>query len=342
MIFCLIGISYKTANLSVRESLYQCEKDIYKFWAAFSPQTTILFTCNRIEIYFFCDNDLSFLEILGRFVKNFPQVLGKLYTKVGIRSVIKHALNLACGVESQILGEKEILFQLKSWVGRGDFPQPCARLWGKILQVAESIRLRLELESKVNNIAKFVLEDLTAQLPIKKSYQVAILGTGKVAQLFGEQPLSLVKFYFAARKNHSRAKALARGCGGSIVVLDKLSELLVDADALITVSSSPHYLFNREYFIPILKRRKNTLFIYDLAVPRDLSPQVKSLPGICLKDTQDLDFLFFQQNKKIGNLWVNYNKFIEDRLFDLLGEVAPNEKNDKSRHTAESFSFSAG
>ncbi|MBU4312634.1 MAG: hydroxymethylbilane synthase [Candidatus Omnitrophica bacterium] len=284
MILYLIGIDHKSATIQEREPLYRRRSEITDFWKGIGEDHVALFTCNRIELYGISEDIFSVSRAIGLFQERFPEFSEYSYVKEGRDEVIEHAFRLACGLESRIIGEKEILKQLDSWIKEDSFPLIWKNIWSEVLDRAKHIRASSGLDSVKNNIAKIVFKDLG----FKKN--IVIIGTGKIAQIFSENKPLGVNLYFVARKKHKKAKRLAKESGGSAVLLDDLGKLLLGADAVISATSSPHYVLRKEHFLDILQKRNRPLFLYDLAVPRDIEPGVGRIPGIFLQNLDDLAF----------------------------------------------------
>ncbi len=295
MILYLIGISYKEAPLSLRESIYSARKEIIEFWQKLGKDHVVLFTCNRVELYGVSEYILSVAKAIELFHIRFPWISERSYVKYGTEEVAEHALRLACGLESQVIGEKEILEQLNSWIRQASFPLVLRNVWNDVLGKVESIRIKSGLKGVKANIATIIFKDLT------RYKDVVIVGTGKIAKVFAENKPDGINLYFVARKKHKRARQLASQSGGHAILLDELENLLLKADVLISATSSPHHVLKKGHFLNIVKKRNKPIYLYDLAVPRDIDPDVGNIPGIFLQNLDDLNIIFEQHKRGLNS-----------------------------------------
>lgn len=290
MYFYLIGINYKSAPFSRRENLWRDFPRVSEFWrSSIGPQgAALLRTCNRIEIYGVAANTDEAFSAIGRFKKAFADFSGSASIKYTRREVLRHALRLACGLESQLKGELEISEQLKLWVGRPDFPVGLGGFWEYVLSLSGFIRRASGLDKDIPNIAEIIFSDAEKFISRQRPAKIIVAGTGKIARLLASRrPLSW-QIQFAAHKNFSKAAYLAKESKGEVFPFKDLPQLLVDADILISATASPHYILGKRDFKQLPESRKHPLFIYDLALPRDIEPAVSENPRVFLQNLNDL------------------------------------------------------
>jgi len=163
--FYLIGINYKTAPSDVRELAYKNRQQIEKFCRHdLSGQAAVLFTCNRMEIYGVSTDRFAYVNVFYKLKQAYPKIFSWAYLKENTHKTIRHSLRLACGLESQIVGEGQIVDQLRLWVERKDVPQILRDKWKLILLWAQDIRLLSGIEDFKKDIADFTLDDLHRRL----------------------------------------------------------------------------------------------------------------------------------------------------------------------------------
>ena len=311
MIFYLIGIDYRTTPLSAREQAYQWRQNIIDFWQENNKEAAVLFTCNRIEVYGVGQELFSITKDIYAFQNKFPTIFDSAYVKIENEQVVRHALRLACGLESQLKGEEQITRQIELWVNKDFYPQSLKKLWLPILKIARNIRLESGLDEQKTDISDCVLEDLYTHIDPKREIEVVLIGTGKIAQLFSKEKIGVVKLHFVSRKKHSRAKQLAMVSGGRALLLKNLSSALLTADALVSATASPHYLVGKELLSKIIQKRNKPLYIYDVSVPRDIDPNTKDIPGVYLQSLDDLAYSFRHHNLKISSCIKRAESLIE-------------------------------
>ncbi len=292
MYFYLIGTDYKTAPLGVREYFYRKRLEIIDFWRA--KEAALLSTCNRLEIYATSNNTDTAFGYIAEFSKNFPDFFKYAYVKYGEREVFRHALRLASGLESQLIGELQIFQQLDNWRKQEYLSSTLSGLWEKALSLAKDIRVQSGLNEDRNNIAGVVYDDLSKYFKSAQTLEVIVVGTGRIAELLAKYHQPRMCLNFVAHKNYQKAKELARIAQGKAFLLKDLSGLLSEADVLISATSSPHYVLKREDFY----NAPHPFYIYDLALPRDIEPAVRGLPGIFLSNLDDLTEAIHQFNQR--------------------------------------------
>ena len=333
MIFYLIGIDYNAASLQTREAACKRRKDIYDFLKVRQPKTAILYTCNRVEIYGTAENAFGLLGFLKELRKEFFDLFERAYVKQTSKGAVYHALALACGLKSQLIGERQIFRQLNSWLDQENFPEQLKRVWIEVLVEAENIRKESALYKKEANIAELVAKDLIKRLGLKKRLKLVVVGTGKIAQLFAKVSLAKVELYFASRKKHQRARQLAKLSGGEAILLKDLDSFLLDADALVSATSSPHYVISKRLLREVGSKKKNIFYVYDLAVPRDIEPTAKNIGRIFLQNLNDLESVFIKHNKSVGVLVSKTEKRVEKAAANI--ELKINKYENKSRYAPQ-------
>jgi len=336
MIFYCIGIDYKKTPLILREQAYRRRDEIIRFFKERNSQTEVLFTCNRIEAYGLVCEGAAVSRLWQELKENFGDIFKNSYLRCGLLAVARHALRLSAGLHSQILGESQIFSQLVNWSGQEGFPEILGRFWSEVLAKAKDIIRQLPAGARQTDIAEVVLADIAKKLRFKSSKEIIIVGTGKVAQLFARQPAEDRHIYFVARKKQSRAKQLAALVGGDILSITDLPQLLPRVDVLISATSSPHCLIKGVSLLSGAGRRQNPLYIYDLAVPRDIAEEVGRIEGVVLHDLESINEIIAPYNRAVGPYYKKAELLIEEAVADIQGAVNENA------HKGWNAAFTAG
>lgn len=313
MTFYLLGIDYNHVPLFVREEAYRRRRELEEY---FRDKAPVLFTCNRTEVYGIAENGFEAEKEIHLAKEAFPLVFGSAYSEYETQEVVLHALRLATGLKSQLVGERQILKQLKAWISESAMHPDLERMWKKVMDEAEEIRMKTGLDSEYD-ISRIVMEDLTDKMHLKKRKTIVIVGTGKVAELFAESNNGKHDLYFVSRKNHSRARRLAKVSGGEVVKREDLFKVLKDADVLVSATRSPHYVIKKKDLIFIMKGRERPLHIYDLAVPRDIEHTAWDVKDLYLNDMDTLGEVFDRVNRrKLLNARKAYREIEEVKYSD--------------------------
>ncbi|MDP8213081.1 MAG: hypothetical protein P9X22_07340 [Candidatus Zapsychrus exili] len=327
MNFYLIGINYNTSSLKVREQAFKKRLPIESFlnWLS-EGGAVVLTTCNRFEVYGITKDDTSAKFIYGMLLSRFPKVFKDAYLRDNTKDVVVHALRLSCGLDSQILGEHQVVEQLRRWIKRDGFPNLIKEMWDVVLDWSKDIRLISGIDSAFKDIADFVLDDIKEL----KAEKLLVIGTGKVAELISKKDIGDIKVLFVARKKHIKAKKLARNAGGDVISFDELPYALEQADVIISATSSPHYILDKKDVEKFVNKNKR---IYDLSIPRDVNPDVKQISGIVLKSLDDISFMAQDYNKKLKPCVKRAGEFAKEAAELIIGDS--NAYKDKSWSKAE-------
>ncbi|MEQ8191963.1 MAG: glutamyl-tRNA reductase, partial [Candidatus Eremiobacterota bacterium] len=224
---------------------------------------------------------------------NIEEFKDHLYFMKG-EEALDHLFSVACGIDSMIIGEGQILGQIKTAFDisreiRSNGPNLC-----QMFRFAITCGKRARTETKISTgpssisyVAVVFAKMLFGELENKSAI---IVGAGKMGQLTAKQMSHHgLKQVIVANRNYEKALEMAKKINGKAVNFDKLEEYLIKADIVISSTGAPHYVIHYDTIRKILKARKEKpLFLIDIAVPRDIEPSVNNLPNVFLYDIDDL------------------------------------------------------
>lgn len=308
----VVGISHKTASVRIREKFSFTKSGLLESQAQLMTlngikSAIILSTCNRVEIYAYSSSNGSSAQSIKGFLSqkfNFPkETIEKYFYTLIDNLAIRHLFRVACGLDSQVLGEREILGQVKSALSAtseaGLIDDFLRLIFEKAIDMGVSVRENTKLSYgnvSVGSVAMKMLKDHFTNLSEK---QVLIIGAGKIASLMSKYlKEEKIKGFFVSNRTYAKARELALFCGGEVVDFRLLQEKLETADVVISSTASPHIILRKKVVEEVMKVRRNPLLLLDLAVPRDIEPEVKQIAGVSLFDLDDLK----------GIIEENYNK----------------------------------
>jgi glutamyl-tRNA reductase len=299
----VIGASHKTATLSLRERLALPEGRAASLVGELvrAPEVheaLAISTCNRTEIYLVAadpvDAESLALSALARQAGIRPtELLGNLYSLRGTEAV-RHLFSVAAGLDSMIIGENEIQGQVRRAyelaLVEGTTGPITNRLFRDALSAGKRARTDTGISRSRVSVSSIAVELAENALGELGSRNVLVIGAGEngeiTARALAERGVSTI---FVANRRYDRAIGLAARFGGQAVRFDDLPELLVRADIVVSCTSSPHQIVGREELALVLEERADRpLLLMDIAVPRDIDPAVRGLPGITLYDMDDL------------------------------------------------------
>lgn len=301
MLLLALGINHKTAPVQVRERV------------AFPPDTVrhalnglrtevgareaaILSTCNRTELYCGLEADATARLVgwLGAFHRvSATDLEPYIYHHPG-PGAVRHMLRVAAGLDSMLLGEPQILGQVKTAYrdarSAGTLGKMLDRLFQHSFAVAKQIRTDTAIGSSPVSVA-FAAVSLSRQIFADLSQHTALLiGAGETVELVARHLHEQgTRRLVVANRTLERAHALAAQFGGYAIELDEIGQHLLEADIVISSTASPGYLLEPAQVRSSLKaRRHRPLFMVDLAVPRDIHPLVGELEDVYLYSVDDL------------------------------------------------------
>ena len=299
-----LGASHKTASLDVRERLALPEGRASRALEELVSHDAIheavaLFTCNRTELYLVAadavEAENAALSILSRQAGIRPtELLGSIYSLRGSESV-RHLFAVASGLDSMIVGEAEIQGQVKRAYELALVAGVTGPVSNRMFRDALAAGKRTRSETGIGRAqvsvssvavslaAEFLGGDLAAR-------RVLVIGAGENAELAARALRDRgVRTVFIANRRYDRALGLAKRFDGEAVSFEDLPDELERADIVVSSTGAPHQILGREELELVAARRPGRpLALIDLAVPRDIDPEVADCPGVALYDMDDL------------------------------------------------------
>lgn len=304
MTFLLIGASHRTAPVDVRERLVVPEDEVPTRLRRLLElgaigEAMILSTCNRTEVVVHAEGDAAAAiqrvkGVLGAGGKLDDEALERiLYVKSG-RDAIRHLFRLGVGLDSMILGEPQILGQVKAAYARaessGTLGSHLRPLFQRVFSVAKKVRTDTDIGRNPVSVS-YAAVGLAHQIfGALNDRAILLLGAGETAELCARHLAAQgIREIFVANRTFMRAEELAARFGGEAVPFDRFLDYLVDVDVLISSTSSTEPLLRHDDATQVMRRRRNRpLFLIDLAVPRDIEPEVNEVDNLYLYDVDDL------------------------------------------------------
>ncbi|QFT90085.1 Glutamyl-tRNA reductase [Bacillus sp. THAF10] len=328
----VVGVNYKTAPVEIREKLTFNPADLEKAMVSLKDQKSVLeniivSTCNRTEVYAVVDQlhtgryyIKAFLaDWFGLDKEEFSPYLN-IYENDG---AIEHLYRVSCGLDSMVLGETQILGQIRnSFLTAQEF-HTVGTIFNQLFKQAITLAKRAHSETDIGSnavsvsyaaveLAKKIFGDL-------KNKHVLILGAGKMGEL-AVQNLhgNGVKKVTVINRSMEKAESLAYRFDGQAKSMQELSCALVEADILISSTGAKEFVITKEDMTYVERMRKGRpLFMIDIAVPRDLDPELEKLESVFLYDIDDLEGIVnanLAERKKAAE---EIELFIEQEIVDF-------------------------
>lgn len=300
MKFQLIGVNHKSAPVEVRERLDIPGSRISEALKRLVghpgvDEGLILCTCNRVEVLAQTKNGLTDLRgFLREYFSLDPTAYEPLLYEYSEREAVRHLFRVASSLDSMVLGEPQILGQVKEAYATaravGAVHSHLDLLLTRAFAVAKRVRTETAIGSSSVSVASVAVELAKKIFGSLEGRQVCLVGAGKMSELAARHLLAHgAESIFVASRTHDRAVELANKFNGKAIYFEELYDHCDRADIVITATGSPHAIFRREHGELFLSRRKNRpMFFIDIAVPRDVDPEMNKLDGIFVYDIDDL------------------------------------------------------
>ena len=304
MRFAVFGLNHRTASVALREKFALSYDEVPQVAEAIQePDGTeilVLSTCNRVEFYFASDDTDKAVENAKTYLSQHAQVERPLiedhtYTKVG-SDAVNHLFRVASSLDSMVVGEPQILGQLKSAVQHARNGKLIGkwldRLTSKAFSTAKKVRTRTGIGNQPVSISS-VAVDLARQIFGRfLGRKVLLIGAGEMAELAAEQFRNTGAELIIANRGRERADRLASRMGGVSRTLGELPELLTTVDVVVASAYSSKYLVTKAQMEGAMKRRKyRPIFFLDIAVPRNLDPSMNDIDGVYVYDLDSLSHI---------------------------------------------------
>jgi len=340
----LIGLNHQTAPVELREkvALDNCEPaklyhDLKQLKCV--KEGICLSTCNRVEVLVTTSETV---ERVTEEVKNFLAVQNRIRPKefenhlyvLQAQEAVSHLFNVVSSLDSMIVGEPQILGQVKASYRDAVKNRSSGVILNKLLHKAFFVAKRVRTETGIANhavsvsyaaveLARKIFGDLSGK-------KILLIGAGEMAELAAEHLLSQrADHIIVANRTLERALALAKRFKGQGVVLEEIPSVLVEADIVVSSTGSPETLITSQMVRSVLKARKHRpLFFVDIAVPRDVDPDVNSLGNVYLYDIDDLKRVVEENLSARADEAVRARRIVQEETIKLMNwletlDVAP-------------------
>jgi glutamyl-tRNA reductase len=301
-----LGVSHKTAPLELRERLALTEGRAVGVLAELVERQEVaeaaaISTCNRTELYLYAADpvgaEAAALGLLSREAETQPtDLVGHLYSLRGSESAA-HLMAVTAGLDSMIIGEAEIQGQVKRAfelaLVEGATGPVLNRLFRAALAAGKRARTETGVSERSLSIPSVAVDLAQRTLGELEARRVLVVGAGETAELTARALAAKgVHAIFIANRHYDRAIGLADRFSGRAVRFEDLPEEMLDADIVVASTSSPHHVIEHDGLAEVVSAREGRrLLLIDLAVPRDIHPACRDLPGVSLHDMDDLQAL---------------------------------------------------
>ena len=327
----MIGLNHKVAPVEVRERL------------AFGPEripvalkkiigdsnfgikeTILLSTCNRTEIYICtCDSSQGkerLEDFLAEHAKLPPEQLQKMLYVLQGEEAAEHLMQVAAGLDSLVLGENEILGQVRTAAEiahrAGTTGPILSALFRYAVQAGKRARVETEIGRGEISVASVVVEMAEQAFGPLNNRTALLIGAGKISTITARALVKAgLRCIMIANRTFAKAQRLAGNLGGTAVHFDVLDDVLTQADIVICSTGAPHIVLHADAVAKAQKMRYGRpLLVADLAVPRDADPEIAKIPGVQLANIDDLDVIVKTGHPLTASVYQDVEVIVKEEL----------------------------
>jgi len=303
MYVLVAGVNHKTAPVEIREKFSIAGPALQEAYASLSScsgieGSIILHTCNRTEVYATTRDIEAGTRDLEKFLREYSglgyhELKNHLY-QPNCHDAINHVFRVAAGLDSMVLGEDQILGQVKDAyleaIETGSSDGVLNALFQKAIYVGKRVRTETELDKYPISISASAVELARRSLGDLQDKTVMVVGAGDMSELTTRYLMQNgVQSVIVSNRSYDKAVSLANSLQGKAIRLDDLPDMLPQTDIVISCTSAAHYVMHAENCGDSLSNRQGQpIILIDIAVPRDIDPALGNIPGVHLYDIDDL------------------------------------------------------
>lgn len=352
MSIILAGVSHHNTPLSIRERLYFPEGDMSEWLDRLADysgleERLILSTCNRVEVYSAVEDYDQGLDAIHRFFLESRDIgAEELNAHLYVHredEATRHLFTVASSLDSMVVGEPQILGQVKEAYrvaqSSGHAGKALTNLFSRAFRVAKKIREQTpigESPVSVSSVAVDLAKRIFGSLAGKN---VLLLGAGEMGEAAARHlKASGADTLHVANRTFARAQELASKLGGLALSFDNLEQALIDADVVITSTAAQGFILDKPTVAAALERRRDEpVFLIDIAVPRNVAPEVNDLEDAYLYDVDDLQSVAADNLRGREEVARDAREILESEVRTYLGR----QKAEELRHTFAAIRFFA-
>jgi len=323
----LVGIDHQTAPIAVREKVAISTKKLYDalpVLRSYIPRGIILSTCNRTEVYTI-DSDAHHAERSSlNFLKahvNIPDIdlLQHVYCSTD-KAAVEHLFRVACGLESMIVGEFEVLGQvghaLEVAEGAGMVNLPLRHIFQSAIRTGRRVREETGISRNALSASSVAVDLAAGIVGDLKEGKMLVIGAGEAGRLVAKAAKDRgIPQMVVVGRTQERASALASQLGGTPISSSNLGEELLTTNIVVTCAGAPHRILSVDQVKPAMEKRPGLpLVIIDIAVPRNVEPAVGQIRNVFLYNIDDLTELSALNRKQREGEIRKATQIIDDEL----------------------------
>ena len=330
MHFFVIGVNHKTAPISIREKFFlnEIERDYLLSELKSDPsivEAFVVSTCNRTELYIHSISDVFQDSHIVQHICSIKKIdyntglLGYFYTLKG-EDMVRHILQVVCGLDSLVLGEKQILGQVRDALLRsqekGFLSTHFNILSNIVLRCGKKVRTETDIDCGGSSVSWAAIAKAEQALHGLDDKKVLMIGAGEMSKLaVGQFSTKGFEKLYLMNRTREHAEALADQIAGEVVGFCDIKEVLAQVDLCVCCSGAPHYILEEELVSKVMQTRKGQkLVIVDISMPRNVDPKIHDVENVVLYDIDDLDSVVAKNMQKREQAVEIVHTVIEEKI----------------------------
>jgi glutamyl-tRNA reductase len=334
----VIGLSHNSSPIAVRERFAFAEANLPSALrllrdSRVAEEAVILSTCNRVEIYASTSSEFrQACEALKQFLvtcHDYRDPLTDEIYAVNEPQSVHHLFKVACGMDSMVLGETEILGQLKKAydvaLQHGHTGSRLNKAFQRAFNVAKQIRTETNIQRGSISVGSVAVELAEKIFSTLSERDVLVIGAGDTSEKTARALLSRgARSIIVSNRSYDRALGLAAELGGRAVLFEDWAKEFAKIDIVISSTAAPHHILDRAKLEPLMKLRRNRpLLLIDIAVPRDVDPEVNLMANVFVYNIDDLQTIADDYLRQRKEEIVRCEQIIREKAEALLGRHGP-------------------
>ncbi len=339
MSLILVGLNHKTAPVEVRERLSVNPAHEPEIMAALTGLpgvrgAGVLSTCNRVETILSSESEESIEPVVDLIISRSKMKRAEVEEHLYVLrngEVVRHLFRVASGLDSMILGEPQIGGQVREAYQRARMlhaTDPVLRqLFDAALRVAKRVRTDTGIGEHAVSVPFAAVELAKKIFGNLDGLHVLLVGAGEIGELTAQHLNGFgLRKVFVANRAHERAVELAGRFDGEAIHFDSLEERLQSCEIVIVSTAAPHYLIRPEHVLAALaERRRGSLFLIDLSVPRNIDPAIAGIEGAFLYNIDDLREVADSNREKREQKAVTAEEIIDREVVGFMRRLASHD-----------------
>ena len=302
MSLLVLGLDHRTAPVDLRER-FSVERDqlpnALRQLSEYVPQSAILSTCNRTEVYVYDPDDIGLVGRVGDFMIGYSGVPGpeleRHVYQLWETDCVSHLFRVASGLESMIVGERQILGQVRAAFSAasqgGHTKNPLTRVFHSALRAGRRVHRETSIGQHSRSVSRAAVQLARGMFDRLDNRKALVIGAGDAGRMVARALADAgVRQITVANRTHWRAEELAKDLGGAAIPFEELPRALAESDLVISSTGSPGYVVDAEMISRAISMRNSAepMLVIDIAVPRDIDPAASDLEQVQLFDIDAL------------------------------------------------------